>query len=351
MRVLQVGYPFATVGVDAVGGAEAVLARLDDGLVARGIESIVVAPAGSQTRGRLLAVPAETGPLDAAARARAHEAHRRAIAAVLAEARVDVVHFHGVDFAEYLPAARGRPCVVTLHLPLDHYGPLPRGTAAGIRYVCVSPDQRWRGRGVAEPAVVIENGVPLGPSHSVERGDFVLCLGRICPEKGFHLALDAARAADRPLVLAGSVFPYPDHQRYFDAEIRPRLDARRRFVGPVGGGAKSRLLASAACVAVPSVIHETSSLVAMEALAAGTPVVARPVGALVDIVEHGVTGLLARDAGELARAYGEAARLDPRSCRARARARFDENRMIDAYVRLYRDVASIGRHTWAYAWP
>ncbi|HVU50007.1 MAG TPA: glycosyltransferase [Polyangia bacterium] len=335
-RVLQVAYPFAPVALDAVGGAEAMLARLDAGLVGRGVASTVIACEGSSVLGRLRAVPAAAGVIDAAACARARDEHARAISAALAEEDVDVVHLHGVDFAEYLPAA-DLPCVVTLHLPADHYQALP--ARAGLTYVCVSEDQRRRAGAVLASAPVIENGVPMPPpEEGVERADFVLCLGRVCPEKGFHVALDAARAAGRPLVLAGRVFPYPDHQRYFESEIVPRLDGQRRFVGPVSGAEKRRLLASAACVAVPSFVHETSSLVAMEALAAGTPVVARPVGALVEILEDGVTGLFARDAAELARALRDVTALDAAICRARVGERFDERRMIDAYSHLYIEV-------------
>ena len=64
-------------------------------------------------------------------------------------------------------------------------------------------------------------------------GDFVLALGRICPEKGFHHALDAAALAETPLLLAGKVYPYPDHLRYFAEELQPRLGSQARFLGPL----------------------------------------------------------------------------------------------------------------------
>jgi glycosyltransferase involved in cell wall biosynthesis len=109
---------------------------------------------------------------------------------------------------------------------------------------------------------------------------FAAALGRICPEKGFHLALTAARKAGMPLILAGQLFRYPAHEAYFEKEILPRLDKERRFIGRVGSVAKRWLLSSAQCLLVPSLVSETSSLVSMEALACGTPVVAFRAGAL-----------------------------------------------------------------------
>jgi glycosyltransferase involved in cell wall biosynthesis len=83
-------------------------------------------------------------------------------------------------------------------------------------------------------------------------------------------ALDAAKRAGVSLLLAGKVYAYADHERYFKMEILPRLDQRRRFIGAVGLTHKRRLLSAATCLLAPSLAPETSSLVAMEALACGT---------------------------------------------------------------------------------
>jgi glycosyltransferase involved in cell wall biosynthesis len=338
LRVLSVAYPFAPVGLDAVGGAEVVLARLDAGLVDRSVASTVIACAGSRVRGRLRSVPIPPGTIEDPTRAEAWRAHRAAIDQAIDSERPDVIHLHGLDFTSYLPDRR-IPILVTLHLPLDWYAPdTLELEARGVRFVCVSTDQRQRG-GVRWSGVqVIENGVPIGghEERGPARGDFGLCLGRICPEKGFHLALEAARRADVPLLLAGEVHPYPAHQRYFAQHIAPLLDGGRRFIGAVAGPAKRRLLGRARFLAVPSLAHETSSLVAMEALAAGTPVVAHRVGALPEIVEPGRTGWLVDDVDGLARAFLDTDHLQSEQCRAAARTRFDAERMVGEYLSLYR---------------
>jgi glycosyltransferase involved in cell wall biosynthesis len=182
----------------------------------------------------------------------------------------------------------------------------------------------------------ILNGIRLSNfTPSSAKSDYLLALGRICPEKGYHLALDVAHALDLPLLLAGKVYPYPEHVRYFEQEIRPRLDEKRRLYGPVGPEERARLLSSARCLLVPSLVDETCSLVAMEAMASGTPVIAFRRGALPEVVSDGVTGYVVEDAGGMSQAVGRLDSLDLRECRRIAEERFSVERMIRAYFELY----------------
>src|SRR5450755_1906600 len=98
-------------------------------------------------------------------------------------------------------------------------------------------------------------------------------MGRICPEKGVHIALRLAHRLDQRMIVAGPVHDFESHHEYFAREVEPLLDDKRQYIGPVRGQDKSRLLAEARCLIVSSLVAETSSLVAMEAAASGTPVV------------------------------------------------------------------------------
>lgn len=343
LTVLSVAYPFAPVGPDVSGGAEQVLHALDAALTRAGHQSLVVAMDGSDVAGFPLPIPAVASDITDADRAAVHAAVQDTVTRALLRWPVDVVHFHGLDFHEYLPEP-GAPTLVTLHLPpswypRDAFAPRPR-----TWYHAVSDtEDRAIPDGVPRLSP-IPNGVPVDAlsARHAKRG-YAMALGRICREKGFHHALDAAKMAGVPLLLAGEVFPYPEHERYFDREIRPRLDRWRRYIGPVGFARKRRLLSGARCLLVPSSAPETSSLVAMEATACGTPVVAFGSGALPETVEHGRTGFIVSGVEEMANAIHAVDALDPETCRRVARERFSLDHMTERYMAVYEDFAALRR--------
>lgn len=337
LTVLSVAYPFAPVGPDAAGGAEQVLGQLDAALVKGGHGSIVVANAASKVRGTLVPTKTLPGPITHEQRHSAWAEHRRNLLRALAEYHVDVVHMHGIDFHHYLPLPGPAPVLATLHLPPSWYGAEAFERRPGVHLHCVSASQRRACPPGTQLLPDIENGVPVRAlACRCRKRRFALALGRICPEKNLHVALDAGRRAGVPVLLGGHVFAYETHERYFREQVAPRLDRERRFIGPLAFGRKRRLLAAARCVLLPTLAPETSSLVAMEALACGTPVVAFPSGALADIVEHGVTGFHVRDEREMADAIEACGRIDPERCRAAARERFPAESMLEKYFDVYR---------------
>jgi glycosyltransferase involved in cell wall biosynthesis len=298
-----------------------------------------VAPEGSQVAGEFLATP----PVPLSIGEHEIESARAAVRARIAEAvsrgGVDLIHLHGIDFSHYLPEC-GPPVLVTLHLPLDWYPPdALRPGRTDVVLQPVSAAQAATAPPGARIAAPIENGVDLLPPGARKRS-YALALGRVCPEKGFDDALDAARLAPAPLILAGTAFPYPAHEAHVRDAIRPRLSWRRRWIGAAQGARKQQLLGEARALLVPSKARETSSLVAMEALAAGTPVVAYPSGALPSIVEHGMTGFLVEGVKGLADGLRRAGEIDPAVCRSIARERFSAEQMIERYLRRYAELAS-----------
>lgn len=340
ISVLSIGYPLAQVGLDAVGGSEQILAQIDRGLVNAGWVSHVIAPAGSYIHGHLHTIPPIRGEISQAVSMQQYNACAAMIAAVLAHETIDLIHFHGLDFHRYA-VPDSLPAVASLHLPPDWYDPSLFSNRHGPWLLPVSESQAAQCPRSPRLLSPLANGVPD------EFFDNPLCtcdgpalmLARICPEKGIHCALEAAHGADVELVIAGQVYPYREHQEYFERRVAPLLDHRRRFIGPVGLCDKLVLLQTARCVLVPSCVAETSSLAVREASAAGCPVIAFPNGHLAHSVVDGVTGFLVATNEAMAAAISRADTIDPLQCRTYARAHFSGRAMVEAHLSLYQRMA------------
>lgn len=349
LTIASIGYPFAPVSPHAVGGAEQILSYLDQELVANGHTSLVVGCEGSQAAGRLYTVPLHhRGLLDEADWRQCRKRFQSVIERVLLCHSVDVIHMHGLDFYEYMPATT-IPVLVTLHLPVSWY---PRDIwtryDSHVQFQCVSRTQRASCPPEARDVAVVSNGVSLQPPRGVQKGDYAIALGRICPEKNLHEALAAGTLAGTRVLIGGQVFPYRDHEQYFHQKLKPLLqtegsDVRHEFLGPLEAGRKHQLLAEAKCLLHPTLAPETSSLVAMEALAAGTPVIAYRSGALPEIIEEGVTGFLVDNVEQMAAAIAKAGMISPRWCRQAAERRFSKQGMLRGYFDLYQ--ALVQKHS------
>jgi glycosyltransferase involved in cell wall biosynthesis len=234
---------------------------------------------------------------------------------------------------------------VTLHLPAPWYPDSIWNLPTNVHLQCVSRTQRSMCPAhIRSRITLVENGVRIPPAEPSRKSRFALMLSRICPEKNLHAGLDAAALAKVPVLLAGRAFPYEEHLQYFDKVIHPRLrPGRARFLRGIDVDQKYRLLSRAACLLLPSTAPETSSLVAMEAAAAGAPVIAFASGAVPEIVEEGRTGFLVNSTEEMAAAIAKISEIDPATCRSVAEKRFSLRRMVEEYFLHYEALAA-GAH-------
>jgi glycosyltransferase involved in cell wall biosynthesis len=243
------------------------------------------------------------------------------------------LHYLPVSMAETLPM----PMVTTLHTPPFCWleSGIREARSPMAKFVSVSEAMRRQWSHVRPPDRVIPNGIDLQRFSWRERADapgHLIWFGRIVPEKGLHLALDAAALTGIPLRFAGPILDEP----YFASEIAPRLTSKTRYLGHLDHEALSHEVAAAAAFVCTPRWDEPYGLVVAESLACGTPVAAFARGAIPDILTRDC-GALARpdDVEDLARAITEAVSLSRSACRARAEAACDMDRMIDAYEQLY----------------
>ncbi len=338
MKILSVAFPLLPVSSGSAGGAEQILYLLERELVKRGHQSLVIAAQGSQVSGQLIASPAANGEITDQIREEAQQAHRQLIGQALDDFDVDLIHFHGLDFDAYAPCAETRARkLATLHLPINWYSEkifrIP-----GMRFNCVSRSQSVS---IGHSFPVVSNGVDVKRYHATAlQKEYLLWIGRICPEKGTDIALRVAHQLNESLIIAGPVHPFRYHQLYFEEKVRYLFDEQRRYAGPVDLEQKIQLLGKAKCLLVPSLAPETSSLVAMEALSAGVPVVAFRSGALPEIIHHGRTGFIIDSEQEIAEAITQCSRIDPEECRREAQNRFAAERMACDYEKLYQEICA-----------
>lgn len=269
-----------------------------------------------------------------------HYQQHQLLLALERAAEFDVVHSH-IDWAAYVlsgVAGSRERLLHTQHTPVTRDVEWFVNRHPELRFTTVSEFQARKLRGFGATACeVIPNGIDMTTFafEAEPQGDDLVYLGRMEQQKGPDIAVRVARALGRRLTLAG---PMTNHE-FFDAEIRPWLDDQVRYVGVVDHRTKSTLLGNAACVLMPARWEEPFGLVAVEAMACGTPVVALRMGALPEVVENGVSGFVADDEDGLIEAVAAAAQLDRRAVRASAEPRFDIRSVAAQYVELYERIA------------
>lgn len=341
MRVLHLAPLWFPVSPDAPGGIETFLSALISGLEKLGCHSTLLASGDSRAQAELW--PVVPQHLCAAMEAQTaweypyFEQHQLLLALERA-GEFDVVHSH-IGISGYalsgVPGVRER-IIHTQHNPVTPDLEWLAHRHRDVWFTTVSEFQArpLRAHGVARCDVVY-NGIAMSEfTPTVQGGEGLCFVGRIEWEKGPDLAVQVARALGLPLTLAG---PITD-QAFFDRAIAPFLDAQIRYVGTVDHRGKNELLGAAGCAILPSRWHEPFGLVAIEAMACGTPVVALANGALPEIIEPGRTGFLARDEAELSALAKQALALDRSVVRSRVAARFDIQASADQFRRIYEQV-------------
>ncbi len=187
-------------------------------------------------------------------------------------------------------------------------------------------------------AAVIHHGIDTTRIEMGEgAGGYAAFLGRMTPEKGVHLAIQAARKAGVPLRIAAKMVEDTEVE-YFRTCIEPLLGPGVEYLGELIHHDKFELLRGAVALVNPIQWDEPFGVVMIEALAAGTPVLAIPKGSAPEIVRHGLNGYLCTDLDQLAAAIGDAGTLDRHHCRSDAEERFSMERLADDHMILYRSL-------------
>lgn len=334
LRLAVIAPPWISVPPSAYGGTETVLDTLCRGLRAQGHEVLLVTTGDSECPVERVALhPMALGTEDATVAA---EIAHVAFGYEAAEAwGADIIHDHTLSGPALGAASSRIPVVTTNHGPFS-------GALAGVYrriswevpVVAISRSQAMTAAD-CRIAAVIHHGVDLTVyPEKPTAGGYLLFMGRMCADKGVHVAIEVARAAGTPLVIAAKMRERAERE-YFEAFVRPALGSGIHYMGEVGRAEQIDLLSGASCLLNPIQWDEPFGMVAIEALAAGVPVVTTPRGAMPEIVEDGVSGFIRDTVDELAVAASQAAVLDPAACRRRVAESFSMSVMATNHARFY----------------
>jgi len=332
------------------GGLEAHVWALAEGLRRRGHAVTLFAGPGSDPRLGVELLDLRRARISPAARADVsmsapdwldeHHAYLQLMVRLARAPDFDVVHNHSLHHLPIAMAATiGAPVLTTLHTPPTPWleSAIQVHESCPVTFAAVSAHTARAWSHLVPDAHVIHNGVDVTRRRPGPGGGPLVWFGRIAPEKGTHLAIDAAVLAGRPLQLAG---PVAD-AAYYEAEIRPRLDREGiEHVGHLSHAELNRLVGEATAALVTPCWDEPYGLVVAEALACGTPVCAFARGALPELLRDDVGILVAPDdVSGLAAAIADAPRLSRVAAREYAIQACSVDRMVDQYEELYMSLA------------
>jgi len=335
MRIAQVAPLYESVPPKYYGGTERVVSYLAEELIRQGHEVTLLASGDSVTRARLVAGCRRSLRLDE------HCIDQMAYMILMLErvfqraAEFDIVHFH-VHYLHF-PLSGRQPIthVTPLHGRLDipDLVPLYR-EFRDMPVISISNEQReplpW-----ANWQATVYHGVPTSLyQFRSEPGSYLAFLGRISPEKRVDRAIKIAKQAQIPLKIAAKVDPVD--KDYFENAVKPLLrHPLVEFVGEIGDGEKDEFLGNAYALLLPIDWPEPFGLVMIEAMACGTPVIARRRGAVPEVMEEGHTGFIVRNLEEAVEAVRRVPELNRKRCREFFEKRFTATRMAHDYLRVY----------------
>jgi glycosyltransferase involved in cell wall biosynthesis len=335
MRVAILAPVWFAVPPIGYGGIEWVVSLLADGLVDAGHDVTLFASGDSRTKARLSYVY-ERAPSEWIGRSFWEVRH--ALSCYTRADDFDVINDHSGPPAAALGATISTPVVHTVHGPLtgepgELYDQIAR-VAPQVGLVSISMNQR-----APRPDLPWVANCPNALDFSLypckpHRGDYLLFLGRMSPDKGAHRAIAVAMETGLPLKLAGKLQD-PKEKTYFRELVQPHLVDGIEYLGEVSHGQKVELLQNARATLFPIEWEEPFGLVMIESMACGTPVIATRWGAVPEVIEDGRSGIIVDHYHGMVDALERADALDPIECRRYVEERFAPERMVANYLDAY----------------
>ncbi|MDQ6661602.1 MAG: glycosyltransferase family 4 protein [Chloroflexota bacterium] len=361
MKIAHIAPPWIRIPPKNYGGTELVIYDLIEEQVAQGHDVTLFAPGDAKTSAKLISFfPQSLSEIGVP-----WTAHLRPYYHLLKSLKYasefDIVHTHLSSSSDMyifpLTAHLTTPHVTTLHsrFPFERTGEWIGGEADTyfmewapyVPIVAISETAKAEVRHPLHFVGIVHHGLPMKDFRPTEekRGDFFAWLGRIIPDKGTHLAVEAAKRAGVPIVLYGTVDSHQlDSIRYFEELVKPLIDNEQvKYEGPANMEQKIKLFSQARGFLNPLQWEEPFGMVMIEAMALGCPVISFKRGAAPEIVENGKTGFLVDNLQEMVQRISHIDDIDRNYTRRYVERNFSAKAMVEKYVDIYKKVIMMSK--------
>jgi len=332
MKIAHVAPVATTIPPPKSGSVETMASLLTEGLVAHGHDVTLFATADSKTTAKLAAIYSHGYWHDENMWPWELYEMLNLAAAVERAREFDIIHYEAAYYPMSLAFTRLSPTPIVQTL---HHSPSRAEVALWARYpeapfVAISNEQKMLLEGANVVGTVLHGIDTDNFTFRETPDDYLLFLGRFTKGKGVLQAIEVAKRLNMKLVLAAA------EDDYYRQEVAPHVDGTQIiYYGEADFDAKVRLFGGARALVYPVQAREPFGLVLAEAMACGTPVVALDLGAVREVVDQGVTGMVFSDLGEMVDNLPKVFALDRHRIRERAVERFGVERMVNEYMAVY----------------
>lgn len=361
LRIAVIAHSLYPIAEPYAGGLEMITQLICDELVAQGHDVLLYAHADSQTSATL--VPFMTRvQFDALVYDNEHDSvgmsreelyqylvYQQAMRDIISrdeQGMIDVVHNHSLHHIPMMTGqAFGARFFTTFHTPIFpqlRLALLTLRQGTQTQFTAISGHQQQLFDEFV-PSHVVYNGIDVQSFTTniapIEE-EIYIWYGRICPEKGTHLAMEYCKAAGKRLIIAGP----KSNKEYFDQYVAPLLDEDKiggapalfNYVGHLSKDQINAYLSQVTAMLFTSTWDEPYGLTLAESLACGTPVIGFDVGASAEIVTPD-TGIIVpkMDKDAFIQAFTDIKHISRKACRLRAEQFCSVATMVDGYLWLY----------------
>ncbi|MFZ5391133.1 MAG: glycosyltransferase family 4 protein [Patescibacteria group bacterium] len=334
MRIAQLVSNYHRVSINTKQAIYSLVAGLSNGLVKKGHQVSLFASGDSGSQAELASVTAtSTYKMDITETMRRYHLHHLISECYRQAENFDVIHSHFNLLSSFYSDLVKTPSLKSLHSPISpEIKPLLK-KFKHHNYISFSLAQRKQMPELNWVANIYHGVDTHKFKFKLRPKNYLMYLGRITEDKGVHLAIEAAKAANVQLIIAGMSY---ENEGYWHNAIEPNIDGKNIiYAGQLDFDTKVEYLRNARGLLFPTQYNEVFGMVMIEAMACGTPVIAWKNGSVPEIIKHKQTGYIIKSLPEMVKAINHLGKINRQAARDRVENLFSMEKMVTGYEKVY----------------